>query len=68
MASKKAGGSKKGGKSVISRAVETIRGTASSIGSSVSSYLPTGGGGTSGGGTSSGGGNPDVATNGGKNQ
>src|SRR6266498_3869735 len=37
----KKGGSKKGGKSVISRAVETIRGTASSIGSSVSSYLPT---------------------------
>ena len=67
MASKKAGGSKKGGKSVISRAVETIRGTASSIGSSVSSYLPTGGS-SSGGGTSSGGGSPDVATTGGKNQ
>src|SRR5438046_9347 len=49
-------------KSVISRAVETIRDTASSIGSSVTSYLPSGGGSTSGEG------GPDVATTGGKSQ
>jgi hypothetical protein len=46
--------------------VETIRETASTIGSSVSGYLPTGGGSSSGG-TSSGGGT-DVDTSGGKNE
>jgi len=57
----KKGGSKKGrgGKSVISKAVQTIRETASSIGGTVTSYLP-------GVGTSSGGGNVD--TSGGKNE